>query len=1053
MQIRLTADDKVALRAFWRFYQPRSLSISERTRASLSRSEAWSAAVSQTSRDESARQERESLVLQGRAILEDEWEPLLELWRSQGEQYAVAGFSYAAWFELLGTYRDVTRDDLAVYLQQDVDLQRVVAVFEIARGLNRFVDLIAGAIGEAYLATKQRTIALGEERYRTMFERSPQPMWMFECDTLRIVDVNDAAVRHYGYSREEFLSLTLADIRPSEDVAAMKEQVAREAAMLSDDRTWRHRKKDGTIIHVDVRASELVVDGKIVRLVQVTDVTARVRAEEALRKTEDQLRHAQKMEAIGRLAGGIAHDFNNVMTVIQTCACLLEEAIDPADARHEDAAEIRRSTERATGITRQLLTLSRHGKTSPRSTNLDDSIAGFLPMMRRLVGDSITIVTHRGNVPRVIVDPGQIEQVLMNLAVNARDAMADGGRLTIETRSLSIDEEAAAARALRPGRYIEVAVTDTGTGMDAETRLRIFDPFFTTKEAGKGTGLGLSIVHGIVSQAGGAIMVYSELGHGTTFRIHLPVGESEILVPEQPSICLPQTVPPVRVLVVDDQQGVRAVAARILKAAGCHVIEAASADEARRICVHHEEPIDVALLDVVLPDGRGEALIRQLRDVRPAMKFVQMSGYPAGALSPNGAAPIELLAKPFTPAELRAAIASVCADRSAHTKSESPIADTEHRRALVADDDGEVRRFVVRLLRRANFEVVDVDTGFKAITALETESFDVVVSDVNMPDGGGLDLLRAVRRVDLDVPVILMSGAPSLEAAAAAVEYGAFRFLTKPVDSVAFVKDVEHAARAHALARVRREAFNVSGNHAGVVDRAGLEVRFELAVEQMWMAFQPITHAGTGALFGVEALMRTTEPSMPNPGALLDAATQLGRLPLLGRRVRGLSAQAFATRADEAALFVNLHPEDLDDAELLAATAPLTAIAPRVILEVTERASLDSCSGLGDRIARLRKLGFRIAVDDIGAGYSGLTSFTELTPEVVKIDMSLVRDVHKSTLKQRTIGALTRLCHEIGTLVVAEGVETVEERDCVIALECDLLQGYLLGKPSREPPR
>jgi EAL domain-containing protein (putative c-di-GMP-specific phosphodiesterase class I) len=326
-----------------------------------------------------------------------------------------------------------------------------------------------------------------------------------------------------------------------------------------------------------------------------------------------------------------------------------------------------------------------------------------------------------------------------------------------------------------------------------------------------------------------------------------------------------------------------------------------------------------------------------------------------------------------------------------------------------------------------------------------------VVSDVEMPDGGGIDLLRAVRRVDLDVPVILMTGAPSLVAAAAAVEHGAFRYLTKPLDGSSFTRTVQHAARAHALARIRREAFSVSGSHAGVADRAGLEVRFDQAVENMFMVFQPIVHAGNGALFGVEALMRSSEPSIPNPAALLDAATQLGRLHLLGRRVRSLSAAAAAT-GRTFSLFVNLHPEDLTDADLLDEAAPLTSIASRVVLEVTERASLESSPEMSQRLARLRALGFRLAVDDIGAGYSGLTSFTELEPHVVKIDMSLIRDVHKSSLKQRTIAALCRLCHEVGSLVVGEGVETDQEREVLIELGCDLLQGYLIGRPSRELP-
>jgi hypothetical protein len=889
--------------------------------------------------------------------------------------------------------------------------------------------------------------------YRAMFDQSPAPMWVLDCDTLRFVMVNEAAIRHYGYTRDEFTTMTLADIR-REDVVVLREDVAR-AHGLSAAKTAQHCKKDGTSISVEVRANSLELDGRPVRLALITDLTDRVKAEQALQKTQDQLRQAQKMEAVGRLAGGVAHDFNNILTVVQSYACMLEDSIDAADARHQEAAEIRRASERAQGITRQLLALSRHSVVAPRSIDLDDLVEDFVPMLRRLLGATVTLVNHRGGVPRIVADPGQIEQVLMNLAVNARDAMPEGGRLTIESRAVDIDPETAAERQLQPGRYVELAVTDTGTGMDAETQSRIFDPFFTTKDTGKGTGLGLAIVHGVVSQAGGSISVYSERGHGTTFRVLLPVTEVAVTAPTVDVVAAPRVLPPMHVLLVEDEPDVRSVAARILHDAGCKVIEAATAEEARKVCVSEEKAIDLVVLDVVLPDSRGDVLVRQLRELRPELKILQMSGYPPRALTHSGLLAEEFLIKPFSPGELRAAVARACG--LANTPTPPGIDTTSRarsttRRVLVADDDEVFRRTVVRILRRVDFDVRDVDTGFKAIAALEQEPFDVVVSDVRMPDGGGLDLLRAVRRVDLDVPVLLMTGEPSLAAATEAVEYGAFRYLTKPIDNVAFTAIVQHAARAYALARLRREAFDVSGTRAGAADRAGLEVRFEQAVAGLEIAFQPIVHARSGALFGVEALVRTSEPSLPTPGALLDAASQLGRLPLLGRKIRTLCATIFGDRSDDTVLFVNLHPTDLHDVDLIDEAAALSRIAPRVILEVTERASLETSQELSDRVRRLRQLGFRLAVDDIGAGYSGLTSFTELTPEVVKIDMSLVRDVHTSALKQRTIEALCRLCHEVGTLVVGEGVETLDERDTLVNLGCDLLQGYLIGRPDRILP-
>jgi EAL domain-containing protein (putative c-di-GMP-specific phosphodiesterase class I)/CheY-like chemotaxis protein len=662
--------------------------------------------------------------------------------------------------------------------------------------------------------------------------------------------------------------------------------------------------------------------------------TARDPARTSLRKTEDPLGHAERMNAIGYLATGVVRDFNNALTVIQSHAWVLEETLDPGGVQRHHATEILRVVDRAAALTRQLLAVGPDSTVARRSLSVDAIVAGFVPQLNHVVGDGIAVVTHLGGVPAVTTDPRQLEQILMNLAVNARDAMSGRGQLTIETQLVEAeaDGERAELGVPSPGGHVVLAVTDTGQGMDRETQAQIFEPRFTTKAAGTRTGLGLSIVHGIVTQSGGTISVHSEPGCGTTFRVHLPVASERL--------------------------------AAALGLAG---------------------PLAAPSLD------------------------------PADACGPCNAGPA-----------------------------------VHQPRVLVVDDDDQIRRVIARTLRKAELAVVDVDSGLKAIAQLEAGSFDVILSDVHMPDGDGLELLRAVRRIDLDVPVVLMSGAPDVATAAAAVEYGAFRYLTKPVDRN-LVKTIRHAARAHEFARLRRDAFSAMGSHAGAVDRVGLEVRFEQALEQLWMALQPIFDARTGARFGVEALVRSGEPSMPGAQHILDAATQLGLLPRLGRRVRALSAAVLAGRSDDLTLFVNLHPEDLADIDLVTDDAPLTKIAPRVILEITERTSLTSSPELEARLARLRKLGFRIAVDDIGAGYSGLSSFTDLMPEVVKIDMSLVRDVHANPRKQRTIAALCRLCHEEpGCLVVGEGVETVEEQRCLIDLGCDLLQGYLLGRPSRE---
>ncbi|HEY1550181.1 MAG TPA: EAL domain-containing protein, partial [Kofleriaceae bacterium] len=760
--------------------------------------------------------------------------------------------------------------------------------------------------------------------------------------------------------------------------------------------------------------------------------------DELSRRAHEQLQQSQKLETIGGLASGVAHDFNNILTIVQTCASLLEEDLDTSDPRRQEATDIREAAERGATLTRRLLSMSRHVPATRRLLQLNDVLAGFVQSLRRLVGPDIELDVRRGELPVVLGDAGQLEQVLMNLVVNARDAMSGRGRITVETSTESLDAEGAALRGLAPNRYAVLAVTDTGPGIPPDVRARIFEPFFTTKAAGKGTGLGLSITQNIVAEAKGAIEVYSELGHGTTFRVRLPALEGEAATTTQK---LPPVVTSLRgmtVLVVDDDREIRGLVARILQASSCVVLQAATAAAAREQCVSHDGDIDALLLDVALADARGDLLVPALRELRPGIEVVLMSGFPAAALAATGDAPARILAKPFTPSQLRDAIGAATAFGRRYSEP------SLHPRVLVADDDADLRKMLHRMLRRAAFDVVDVDSGRKALAELAAKRFDVVLSDIHMPDGDGLELLRAVRRIDLDIPVILMSGKPDVNTAATAIEFGAFRYLTKPLDVDAIERIVRQAARARALARLRREAVRLGGGDPGAADLAGLEVRFEHALEQMWMAYQPIVDARSGALYGVEALMRTAEPSIPNPGALLDTAAQLDRLPVLGRRTRSLAGNAIGARADIPALFMNLHPSDLLDANLIDESAPLTRIAKRVVLEITERESLASTPLLASRLERLRQLGFRLAVDDIGAGYSGLTSFTDLMPEIVKIDMSLVRSIHTNTVKQRTVAALCALCHETGTLVVGEGVETAEERQTLLELGCDLLQGYLI---------
>ena len=372
-------------------------------------------------------------------------------------------------------------------------------------------------------------------------------------------------------------------------------------------------------------------------------------------------------------------------------------------------------------------------------------------------------------------------------------------------------------------------------------------------------------------------------------------------------------------------------------------------------------------------------------------------------------------------------------------------------RILVVDDDEAILRAFTKILQTAGHQVEVAEDGMAAAEKVKN-SYDVIVSDIAMPGLDGMGLLRRIRQHDLDVPVILVTGQPQLETAMQAVGLGAYKYLSKPVPMAALLDAVREALQLHRMARVRREAVGLLGQlKMQIGDRAGLEARFEVALEALWMAYQPIVSWSGKSVLAFECLLRSDEPTLATPLVVIDAAERLDKLHVLGRRLRERSVPPLLD-GTAPMLFVNLHSADLLDEQLYDPEAPLSQCASRVVLEITERASLDEIKDVTGRAARLREMGFRIAIDDLGAGYAGLNSFAQLNPEFVKLDMSLVRNVHKEPTKRKLIASMTGLCRDIGIRSIAEGVETAEERDVLLEAGCDLLQGYLFAKPSRALP-
>jgi PAS domain S-box-containing protein len=597
--------------------------------------------------------------------------------------------------------------------------------------------------------------------YRLLFERNPQPMWVFDLESLAFLAVNEAALEQYGYSRDEFLGMTIKDIRPTEDISALVKDVSQRGAGIEKAGLWRHRRKDGALIDVEITSQSSDWAGRPARLVLAKDISNLKRAEEKFERAfnanpepitiatisdgryidvnesflritgyrreevigrtslelkiwegpkdrakfleilkkqgsvrdlettfftksgeqrtgvisaeiiemngekcaiaivkdstdqkalEKQLRQSQKMEAIGQLSGGIAHDFNNLLSVIIGYSEVIEERLPPNDPLQKMCEQVKKAGQSAASLTRQLLAFSRQQVFELEILDLNAIVRNVEKMLRRLIGEDIDFSTALDPaLASIKADKGQIEQVLLNLAVNARDAMPHGGRLRIETANVDLDEGYARRHSpQKAGPYALLTVSDTGIGMDAETQAHIFDPFFTTKEIGEGTGLGLSTVYGVVRQSGGHIWVYSELGHGTTFKIYLPMAGQ----PPQPEKSRPSLAETLRgsetILLVEDAEALRELTHSLLAESGYTVLEAGNPEQAVEIARKYKGPIHLLLTDMVMPGMNGRLLADRLASIRPEMRVVFMSGYTGFTHSGLIDSALILLPKPFT---------------------------------------------------------------------------------------------------------------------------------------------------------------------------------------------------------------------------------------------------------------------------------------------------------------------------------------------------------------------------------------------------------------------
>ncbi len=513
----------------------------------------------------------------------------------------------------------------------------------------------------------QSALQESEKKFQEFYDEAP--VGYHELDTkARITRVNRKELQMLGYTPGEMLGKPVWKFFEEEDTTR-KVILAKLSGDVSFHNTFErtYRRKDGTTLPVLVE--DRVIRGKGDQIIgirsTVEDITERRRTEEALRKSEEQLRQWQRVEAIGRLAGGVAHDFNNLLMTIKGCSELLLGAFDRRDPRREEVDEILKAADRATSLTRQLLAFGRRQVLQPQILDLNAVVMNMDKMLRRLIGEDVQLITCLDpNLWSVKVDPGMIEQVIMNLAVNSRDAMPNGGKLTIETTNVTHDEEYASHHvSVKPGSYVMLAISDTGCGMDKETQSHLFEPFFTTKETGKGTGLGLSTVYGIVKQSGGNIWPYSEPGLGTTFKIYLPRVEkgAKVYKPKLKAKEAGAQGGTETILLVEDEEAVRSMVSKVLQNRGYTVLEARHGNEAVEVSERYEGSINLMVTDVVMPQMSGRELAERLGTLRPNMHVLYMSGYPDNTIVQHGVLEpgTSFLQKPFTISALEAKVREI----------------------------------------------------------------------------------------------------------------------------------------------------------------------------------------------------------------------------------------------------------------------------------------------------------------------------------------------------------------------------------------------------------
>lgn len=675
-------------------------------------------------------------------------------------------------FELLEQdHEQVGRDFFAEVLAAGGQLREALLRIRHKDGSSRWIEVacadrlddpaVTGIVSNFHDVTEQKeaeeALRASERSSRLLFDSSPLPMWVFDNDTLEFLAVNDAAVSHYGYSRDEFLSMSIADIRPVEHVDRLVDEMERirTGEGVLDSGEWSHRLKDGRLIDVAIISHGLEFAGRFASLVVAQDITERKRVEGEKENLELQLRQSQKLEAVGQLAGGIAHDFNNLLAVILNYGRFVRDEVPADGGAYEDMTQILNAADKASSLVKQLLAFSRREIVKPELVDLNDVVSDIHKLLIRTTKESIHLVVDLADgVWPTLADPGQLEQVLLNLAVNADAAMPNGGTLEIKTSNKVISEITAAQKAdLKPGNYVCLSVSDDGTGMSEDVAAHIYEPFFTTKAIGEGTGLGLSTVYGIVKQAGGYIYAYSEEGRGTTFNIYLPVTDRSAEAAPAPALEPGAHMGAGSILVVEDEAGVRDITARILTNAGYDVRTAESPEAAIGIASQNDH-IDLLLTDVIMPGLSGRELAGRLSSTRPNLRIIFMSGYTDEIIARQGVLDegVTFLQKPFGAEDLLPMVARVL-----DSEASAPV--RRGRTVLIVDDEQPMRHVLRLVLESNGFSIVgEADSAAEAVATARRHRPDLIVLDYSMPGANGSQAAPDLRDASPNSKICAFSG-------------------------------------------------------------------------------------------------------------------------------------------------------------------------------------------------------------------------------------------------------------------------------------------------------